>query len=355
MSENYPRFPVQQEEFPLQVDPNTPPPGSYASVDVWQGQEAENTTDQLRSSAVRKPVRPGRLNSVGGQISEPGTDQLGTTGKKPALPAMQARQLATIPAPTNGSPATQSLMASLQSTIKAQQPVRSVVVIPGSRKKRRPAAEENRNEVRLQKRVRHGVVLLAVLFVMLIAFISLAPLGNGQVANPMVSGVVNWVRTQQEQWQIMANNTNQGGQTADNPATPAPPPAALPKSQYVAIAQQAAVTAGIPPTYFVNQINAESGFNPNAVSPSGAVGIAQMIPSTAAGVGANPYDPVSALNGAARLMAGYYKQYGDYAKALAAYNAGSATVNYAVQTGGANWMSYLPAETRNYIFKIMGI
>ncbi len=295
------------------------------------------------------------MQSVGVQVSEPGTDQLTTTGKKAALPATQARQLATIPAPTNASPATQSLVTTLQSTIKAQQPVRSVVVIPGSRKKRRSATEDG-NQVRLQKRVRHGVVLLAVLVIMLITFISLAPLGSGQVGNPMVSGVINWVRTQQEQWNIMANNTNQGGQTADNPTTPAaPPPAALPKSQYVAIAQQAAISAGIPPTYFVNQINVESGFNPNAVSPSGAVGIAQMIPSTAAGVGANPYDPVSALNGAAKLMAGYYKQYGDYAKALAAYNAGSGTVNYAIQAGGANWMSFLPAETRNYIFKIMGI
>lgn len=352
MSENYPRFPVQQEEFPLQVDPNTPP-GSYRLADGWQ--EAENMTDRLRSSAVKKPIRPGRSQSVGVQVSEPGTDQLATTGKKAALPATQARQLATIPAPTNESPVAQSLVASLQSTIKAQQPARGVVVIPGSRKKRRSATEENGQEIRLRGRVRHGVVLLAVLFVMLIAFISLAPLGNGQVGNPMVSGVVNWVRTQQEQWQIMANNPDQGGQTADNPTTPAPPPAALPKSQYVAIAQQAAVSAGIPATYFVNQINVESGFNPNAVSPSGAVGIAQMIPSTAAGVGANPYDPVSALNGAAKLMAGYYKQYGDYAKALAAYNAGSGTVDYAIQAGGANWMSFLPAETRNYIFKIMGI
>src|SRR5579884_127900 len=142
MSENYPRFPVQQEEFPLQVDPNTPPPGSYAPVDIWQGQEAESTTDQLRSSAVRKPRGSGRMQSVGVQVSEPGTDQLTTTGKKAALPATQARQLATIPAPTNASPATQSLVTTLQSTIKAQQPVRSVVVIPGSRKKRRSATED---------------------------------------------------------------------------------------------------------------------------------------------------------------------------------------------------------------------
>ena len=106
----------------------------------------------------------------------------------------------------------------------------------------------------------------------------------------------------------------------------------------------------------MRQIYVESGFNPNAVSPSGAVGIAQFVPSTAAGLGINPYDPVSALKGAAQYMASYSRQYGgDYAKALAAYNAGSATVSYAVSVGGANWMNYLPAETRAYIHTIMGI
>jgi hypothetical protein len=365
MSEYHSLFPTQQrdgdwtEEFPLQVDPNTPP-SKYTSVDVFPGQEAENMTDRLRSSAVRKPLRSSRLRSVV-QVSDPGTDSLpaATTGQRSVEPppsAAQKKQLSTIPGPLYDIPTTQSLVATLQSTIKAQQPVRGVVVIPGSRKKRLPVAEEQGSQVRLRRRVRHGAVLLAVIAIMMITFISLTPLGNGEIGSPMVNGVMNWVRTQQQEWQIMARTSDQGNQTANNPAAPAPlPPAALPTSQYVAIAQQAAASAGIPPTYFVQQINVESGFNPNAVSPSGAVGIAQMIPSTAAGIGANPYDPVSALNGAARLMAGYYKQYGDYAKALAAYNAGSGTLNYAVQAGGTNWMSFVPAETRNYIFKIMGI
>jgi len=113
---------------------------------------------------------------------------------------------------------------------------------------------------------------------------------------------------------------------------------------------------GIPPNYFVQQINTESGFNPNAVSPAGAVGIAQFLPSTAAGLGINPWDPIQALQGAAKMMASYASQYGgDYAKALAAYNAGSGTVQNAVNNCGANWLNCLPGQTRNYIFKIMGI
>jgi hypothetical protein len=366
MSEDYSLFPVPQrdgdwaEEFPFQVDPNAPP-ARYVPFDRSVGREAENTTDRLRSSAVKEPLRSRRSQSTGVQFSDPGTGSLARiTGKmsaRPAPTAAQAKQLATIPGPSNNGAATQSLVASLQSTIRAQQPTRGVVVIPGSRKKRASGAKEDGSEVRLQRRVRHGAVIVAIVLIMLVTFVSLTPLGNGQVASPVVTGVVNWVRTEQQQWQIMARNDDQGNQTATNSPgiTNAPPPAALPKSQYVAIAQQAAISVGIPANYFVQQINVESGFNPNAVSPSGAVGIAQMIPTTAAGIGANPYDPISALNGAARLMASYYKQYGDYAKALAAYNAGSGTVNYAVQAGGANWMSFLPAETRNYIFKIMGI
>ncbi len=45
---------------------------------------------------------------------------------------------------------------------------------------------------------------------------------------------------------------------------------------------------------------------------------------------------------------------GDYAKALAAYNAGAGAVNAAVAQGGANWLSYMPAETQNYVAIIMG-
>lgn len=121
-------------------------------------------------------------------------------------------------------------------------------------------------------------------------------------------------------------------------------------TDYRALAAQDAKAAGIDPTYFVNQIQAESGFNPNAISSAGAEGIAQFMPGTAAGLGINPYNPVQALQGAANLMASYIKQYGgSEAKALAAYNAGPGNVS-----SSANWESMLPLETRNYIANIMG-
>lgn len=127
------------------------------------------------------------------------------------------------------------------------------------------------------------------------------------------------------------------------------------KNQYVTLARQFAIEAGISPDIFVKQINQESGFNPKAVSHAGAIGIAQFIPATAASLGINPYDPVQSLRGAANLMARYQKQYGgDYAKALAAYNAGAGTVQNAISRGGANWRQHLPLETNNYIRVILG-
>jgi Transglycosylase SLT domain len=136
---------------------------------------------------------------------------------------------------------------------------------------------------------------------------------------------------------------------------PAALAANLTTSQYVALARQDAINAGIPPVYFVRQITMESGFNPRAVSPAGAIGIAQFMPSTAAGLGINPWDPVQSLRGAANLMASYNRAYGgNYAMALAAYNAGSGTVQYAINTCGKNWYNCLPAETQHYITVILG-
>lgn len=117
---------------------------------------------------------------------------------------------------------------------------------------------------------------------------------------------------------------------------------------YRAYAYQAAQRAGHPdPAMFVRQIHAESGFRPNAKSPAGATGIAQIMPATAKGWGVNPNDPKASLDAAARAMAKYIKSYkGDYAKALAAYNAGVGNV---AKYGGVPPF----AETQNYIKKIL--
>jgi len=134
---------------------------------------------------------------------------------------------------------------------------------------------------------------------------------------------------------------------------PASPLLSQAGQDYPTIAREDAQAAGISPLLFVRQINEESGFNPNAVSPAGAIGIAQFMPTTAAGLGVNPWNPYASLQGAARLMASYLKRYGDYAKALAAYNAGSGRVAYALSRCGVQWRACVPVETQRYIRIIM--
>jgi soluble lytic murein transglycosylase-like protein len=121
-----------------------------------------------------------------------------------------------------------------------------------------------------------------------------------------------------------------------------------------ALARQDATNVGIDPNLFERQINQESGFNPNAVSPAGAIGIAQIMPSTAAGWSVDPHDPVASLSAAAAAMARYYTTYQSYPKALAAYNAGTSRLDIALAQCRTSWMACVPAETQRYIQAIMG-
>jgi Transglycosylase SLT domain len=119
-------------------------------------------------------------------------------------------------------------------------------------------------------------------------------------------------------------------------------------------ARAAANANGIDPDIFVAQIAAESGFDPNAKSKAGAIGIAQFMPSTAQGMGVNPNDVTSSLNGAAKLDAQNLQKYGgDYSKMLAAYNAGGGSVDNAVNRFGDAWFVNMPAETQAYVTKII--
>ncbi|HEY5003178.1 MAG TPA: lytic transglycosylase domain-containing protein [Ktedonobacteraceae bacterium] len=267
--------------------------------------------------------------------------------------------------PLHDVPTTQSLIAALQSTMTPSA-TRSPVVIPGARK-RKPikTTEELKTQRRMSPHLRLGIALGAIIVVMITTLISLTPLGGGQNSSTLLGGTLEWVQAQQQNRDIVghtfvtlaqANPAQTTSAQTTTTTTTTLPAMVLSTSAYVAIAQQDAIANGISPVYFVRQIQAESGFNVNAYSPAGAVGIAQFEPATAAGLGIDPYNPISALAGAARYMANYARQYnGNYAMALAAYNAGSGNVQYAVAAGGANWMNFLPYETQQYIRTIMGI
>lgn len=72
----------------------------------------------------------------------------------------------------------------------------------------------------------------------------------------------------------------------------------------------------------------ESGGNPNAISSAGAIGLMQLMPGTARGLGVDPKNPERNLEGGIKYLAQLADKYdGDYVKALAAYNAGSGRVD----------------------------
>jgi hypothetical protein len=97
------------------------------------------------------------------------------------------------------------------------------------------------------------------------------------------------------------------------------------------------------------QLMAESNFNPTAVSPVGAQGIAQFMPGTAAMYGlSNPFDPVAAIDAQAHLLSDLMGQFGSIPLALAAYNAGPG----AVQACGC---SSPYAETAAYVARILSL
>jgi soluble lytic murein transglycosylase-like protein len=124
-------------------------------------------------------------------------------------------------------------------------------------------------------------------------------------------------------------------------------------TDYRSIASQDAIDAGIRADYFVAQINQESGFNPNAYSSAGAIGIAQILKSTADSWNVNPWDPIASLKVASQHMAWYQNTYGSYEKALACYNAGCSSLLYAeLHCNDFYWC--LPSQTRGYITDITG-
>lgn len=101
----------------------------------------------------------------------------------------------------------------------------------------------------------------------------------------------------------------------------------------------------------------ESGFNPNSTSRSGAMGLGQLMPGTAKGMGvSNAYDSIENLYATVRIIRGhldkYSKQTGDEYEglvlALAAYNAGSGAVR---KHGGVPPYR----ETQNHIRKVIGV
>jgi soluble lytic murein transglycosylase-like protein len=116
---------------------------------------------------------------------------------------------------------------------------------------------------------------------------------------------------------------------------------------YLTLARNAAQRHGVPSDLFLRLVQQESGWNAAARSHKGAMGLAQLMPQTAAILGVDPNDPTQNLEGGARYLAEQYRKFGTWPLALAAYNAGPGAVE---RYGG------IPpyAETQNYVTIIWG-
>lgn len=118
-------------------------------------------------------------------------------------------------------------------------------------------------------------------------------------------------------------------------------------SGYVDIApliEAAAAKYNLDPRLIVAVIKVESGFNVYAVSCSGAQGLMQMIPSTAASMNVNDsFDPAQNIMGGARYLRMLIDRFGSLELAVAAYNVGPGNVS----------RGYIPASASYYVSKVM--
>ncbi|MEM8731828.1 MAG: lytic transglycosylase domain-containing protein [Pseudomonadota bacterium] len=119
------------------------------------------------------------------------------------------------------------------------------------------------------------------------------------------------------------------------------------RGEYYDLALSAARKHAIPEAIFLNLVQQESNWNPNAISPKGAIGLAQLMPRTAKQLRVDPTVPHENLDGGARYLARQYRKFGTWKLALAAYNAGPQAVKK---------HKGIPPfkETMNYVEKIWG-
>ncbi len=138
------------------------------------------------------------------------------------------------------------------------------------------------------------------------------------------------------------------GETAGD-AIPTRLGAALPPDNpWVAEAGRLAEKYNLPRDVFLSLVYQESRFNPEARSPKGAHGLAQLMPGTASDLKADRYDPAQNLEAGAQYLRQLYDRFGSMPLALAAYNAGP---NRVARAG-----NQIPQilETQNYVKKVLG-
>ena len=128
-------------------------------------------------------------------------------------------------------------------------------------------------------------------------------------------------------------------------------PATYREVLYEPLIREAELRYRLPPGLMLALVWAESSFNPLAISPAGAAGLAQLMPETARELGVrNRHDPRQNIEGGARYLRQMLDRFGDIHLALAAYNAGPGAV---ARAGGIPRNRETPAYVRSVLQRWM--
>lgn len=99
--------------------------------------------------------------------------------------------------------------------------------------------------------------------------------------------------------------------------------------------QSMAASYGIPPSLALAVAQKESSLNQNAISPTGAIGLFQLEPATAADLGVDPTNPTQNIQGGLQYLQQLYAQYSNWTQALEAYNWGPGNVSSGAAVPGS--------------------
>jgi soluble lytic murein transglycosylase-like protein len=153
----------------------------------------------------------------------------------------------------------------------------------------------------------------------------------------------------------LVNGARRAGRVAADflPAAPrnfAFPRVEMPREELMKLIHAAALRHNVPPAFVKSIVAAESNFDPNAVSPKGAIGPMQLMPETAEEYGADPTVPSQNIDAGTHylrvLMDRYRRSHSSLRRVIAAYNAGPATVD--------RYRGIPPfRETRQYVARVL--